>query len=181
MVYKPDPEFCLTLLQCGQILQDSAAEMMKYYSLSDPDPYKFDPGGVLAVHMEAGVSSEEKAIQLISLALHRLGTGLKVIAQIQSVNENESIAYTMNSKAQGYVSKVVDGQPRAPLPLAAYSRQGQGLTWWVQEALMPGTIASNEGTQLLHPWFEARCPLQLQALANASRMSHVQGTEPRDC
>ncbi|KAF9504483.1 hypothetical protein BS47DRAFT_1368753 [Hydnum rufescens UP504] len=37
-VFKPDTEFSLTLLQCGQILQDTAAEIAKHYFVSDPDP-----------------------------------------------------------------------------------------------------------------------------------------------
>ncbi|KAF9511137.1 hypothetical protein BS47DRAFT_1395403 [Hydnum rufescens UP504] len=115
-VFKPDMEFSLTLLQCGQILQDTAAEIAKHYFVSDPDPYKFDPGGVLAVHMEAGVPSEDKVLQLAALGLHWLRTGLKIIAQLQSVNKNESVAYTTNSKAQGYATGVVNDPPRVISP-----------------------------------------------------------------
>jgi hypothetical protein len=49
VVYKPKAEFHLTLLQCGQILEDSAAKITKHYSLTDLDPYKFDPGGILTL------------------------------------------------------------------------------------------------------------------------------------
>ncbi|KAF9504841.1 hypothetical protein BS47DRAFT_1368499 [Hydnum rufescens UP504] len=58
-----------TAADCSQILQDTAAEVAKHYFLSDPDPYKFDPRGVLAVHMGMGVSSEDKVLQLAALAL----------------------------------------------------------------------------------------------------------------
>ncbi|KAF9516609.1 hypothetical protein BS47DRAFT_1360252 [Hydnum rufescens UP504] len=120
-VFKPDMEFSLTLLQCGQILQDTAAKIAKHYFVSDPDPYKFDLGGVLAVHMEAGVPLEDKVLQLAALGLCRLRTGLKIIAQLQSVDESESVAYTTNSKAQGYMTGVVNNPPRVISPLAAYS------------------------------------------------------------
>ncbi|KAF9516605.1 hypothetical protein BS47DRAFT_1390654 [Hydnum rufescens UP504] len=161
-VFKPDTEFCLTLLQCGQILQDTAAEMAKHYFLSDPDPYKFDPGGMLAVHMTA-------------LALRRLRTGLKIIAQLQSVDENESVAYTTNSKAQGYVTGIVNNPPRVASPLAAYSVPERGLLWQSQEIPTPGTLASDEGTQLPRPRFDVRQPrpsvdpLRQQVLANSTR------------
>ncbi|KAF9516247.1 hypothetical protein BS47DRAFT_1390885 [Hydnum rufescens UP504] len=68
-IYKPDVEFRLTLLQCSQILQDSAAEMAKHYFLTVLDPYLFDPGNVLSIHLEAGVASENKVSQLVALAL----------------------------------------------------------------------------------------------------------------
>ncbi|KAF9512224.1 hypothetical protein BS47DRAFT_1394365 [Hydnum rufescens UP504] len=155
-VFKPDMEFSLTLLQCGQILQDTAAEMAKHYFLSDPDPYKFDPGGMLAVHMNAGVSSEDKVLQLATLALRQLCTGLKIIAQLQSVDENESVAYTMNSKAQGYMTGIMNDPPQVASPLAAYSVPERGLLWRNQEIPMPGTLASDEGTQLPHPRFDVR-------------------------
>ncbi|KAF9510392.1 hypothetical protein BS47DRAFT_1396026 [Hydnum rufescens UP504] len=157
-VFKPDTEFSLMLLQCGQILQDTAAEIAKHYFVSDPDPYKFDPGGVLAVHMEAGVPSEDKVLQLAALGLRRLRTGLKIIAQLQSVNKSESVAYTMNSKAQGYATGVVNDPPRVISPLAAYSEREQGLPWWNQEIPTPGTLVSDKGTQLPHPRFDARRP-----------------------
>ncbi|KAF9517093.1 hypothetical protein BS47DRAFT_1359856 [Hydnum rufescens UP504] len=119
-VFKPDTEFCLTLLQCGQILQDTAVEMAKHYFLLDPDPYKFNPGGMLAVHMSAGASSEDKVLQLAALALRQLCTGLKIIAQLQSVDENESVAYTTNSKAQGYMTGIVNDPPQ----LTQYQNKG---------------------------------------------------------
>jgi hypothetical protein len=59
------------LLQCGQILEDIAAKIMKLYFLTDSDPYKFDPGGVLADNIRAGVSSEAIITQLVALALRR--------------------------------------------------------------------------------------------------------------
>ncbi|KAF9503615.1 hypothetical protein BS47DRAFT_1402250 [Hydnum rufescens UP504] len=164
-VFKPDMEFCLTLLQCGQILQDTAAEMAKHYFLSDPDPYKFHPGGMLAVHMSAGVSSEDKVLQLAALALRWLRTRLKIIAQLQSVDENESVAYTTNSKAQGYVTGIVNDPPRVASPLAAYSVPERGLLWRNQEIPMPGTLAN---------------PLRQQVLANSTRMTGIQGSESRD-
>ncbi|KAF9511611.1 hypothetical protein BS47DRAFT_1363741 [Hydnum rufescens UP504] len=120
-VFKPDTEFSLMLLQCGQILQDTAAEITKHYFVSDPDPYKFNPGGVLAVHMEVGVPSEDKVLQLAALGLCWLCTGLKIIAQLQSVDESELVAYTTNSKAQGYATGVVNDPPRVISPLAVYS------------------------------------------------------------
>ncbi|KAF9519955.1 hypothetical protein BS47DRAFT_1357955 [Hydnum rufescens UP504] len=115
MVYKPDVEFHLTLLQC--------------------DPYKFDPGDILAIHLEARVASEDK---------------------IQSVDENKSVAYTMNSRAQGYMAEIVEDLPQVVSPLAAYSGQDNGLAWHNQEVPTLGTLASNEDTQLPHPQFEAR-------------------------
>jgi hypothetical protein len=45
-VYKPNGEFSLTLLQCGQILQDIAAEISKFYLITDLDPYKYDLGRI---------------------------------------------------------------------------------------------------------------------------------------
>jgi hypothetical protein len=42
---------------------------LKFYLITDPDPYKYDPGRILAMHLEAGVSSEAKVTQLIALAL----------------------------------------------------------------------------------------------------------------
>jgi hypothetical protein len=68
-VYKPNGELGLTLLQCGQILQDSMTEISKHYLLTNPDPYNFDPGGVLAIHLVSGVSSEATVSQLIPLGL----------------------------------------------------------------------------------------------------------------
>ncbi|KAF9503751.1 hypothetical protein BS47DRAFT_1369300 [Hydnum rufescens UP504] len=185
-VFKPDTEFCLTLLQCGQILQDTAVEMAKHYFLSDPDPYKFDPGGMLAVHVSAGVSSEDKVLQLAALALCRLHTGLKIIAQLQSVDENESVAYTTNSKAQGYVTGIVNDPPQVTSPLAAYSVPERGLLWRNQEIPTPGTLASDEGTQLPHPQFDIRRPrpsvdpLRQQVLANSTRTTGIRGSESWD-
>jgi hypothetical protein len=72
VVYKPNRELSLTLLQCGQILQDIPTEISKFYLITDPDPYKYDPGGILAMHLEAGISSEAKVAQLIALALWQL-------------------------------------------------------------------------------------------------------------
>jgi hypothetical protein len=69
MVYKPNGEFSPTLLQCRQILQDTSAKLLRHYFLTNSDPYKYDPGGVLAVHLETGVSSEVKVAQLVTLAL----------------------------------------------------------------------------------------------------------------
>ncbi|KAF9503723.1 hypothetical protein BS47DRAFT_1369331 [Hydnum rufescens UP504] len=185
-VFKPDTEFCLTLLQCGQILQDTAAEMAKHYFLLDPDPYKFDLGGMLAVHMSAGVSSEDKVLQLAALALRRLRTGLKIIAQLQSVDENESVAYTTNSKAQGYVTGIVNNPPQVALPLAAYSVPERGLLWRNQEIPTPGTLASDKGTQLPRPRFDVQRPhpsidpLRQQVLVNTTRTTGIQGSESRD-
>ncbi|KAF9513207.1 hypothetical protein BS47DRAFT_1393456 [Hydnum rufescens UP504] len=155
-VYKPNVEFCLTLLQCGHILQDSAAEMAKHYFLTVLDPYLFDPGNVLSIHLEAGVASENKVSQLAALALHRLCSGLKVIAQIQSVDENESVAYTTNSNAQGYATRVLEDTSRTVSPLAAYSVHENELAWHNQEAPTPRTLISDEGTQLPQPRFETR-------------------------
>ncbi|KAF9504207.1 hypothetical protein BS47DRAFT_1368949 [Hydnum rufescens UP504] len=140
----------------NQILQDTAAKVARNYFVSDPDPYKFDPGGVLAVHMEAGVPSEDKVLQLAALGLCQSCTGLKIIAQLQSVDGSESVAYTMNSKAQGYGAGVVNNPPRVISPLAAYSEQEQGLLWWNQEIPTPGTLVSNLGTQLPCPQFDIR-------------------------
>jgi hypothetical protein len=147
-VYKPNWEFSLTLLQCGQILQDVATEILKFYLITDLDPYKYDPGRILAVHLDAGVSSGAKAAQLAALALQRLHTGLKIIAQLQSVNKNESVAYTTNSMAQNNVIDAIKGPPRGTSPLAAYSPQDRGLAWRHLEAQTPGTQVSDEGTQL---------------------------------
>ncbi|KAF9509112.1 hypothetical protein BS47DRAFT_1365509 [Hydnum rufescens UP504] len=115
IVYKPDVEFPLTLLHCGQIVQDAVAEIAKHYFLSNPNPFKFDPGGVLAIHLEAGVPSQECVTQLAALALHHLCTGLKVIAQLQSVDNNELVAYTMSSRAQGLVTHT--NQSMTPMAL----------------------------------------------------------------
>ncbi|KAF9520800.1 hypothetical protein BS47DRAFT_1357197 [Hydnum rufescens UP504] len=128
IIYKPDVGFQLTLLHCGQIVQDAAAEIAKHYFLSNPDPYKFDPGGVLAIHLKAGVPSQERVTQLAALTLHHLHTGLKVIAQLQSIDDNNLF------RSHGYIGLVS------------------------QEVPTPGTLASGEGTQLPRPWFEMRNP-----------------------
>jgi hypothetical protein len=69
VVYNPNGELSLTLLQCRQILQDVTTEILKFYLITDPDPYKYDPGRILAMHLEAGISSEAKVAHLIALAL----------------------------------------------------------------------------------------------------------------
>ncbi|KAF9508815.1 hypothetical protein BS47DRAFT_1397429 [Hydnum rufescens UP504] len=132
--------------------------MLRHYFLSISDPYKFDPGDILAIHLEAGVASEDKVSQLAALGLRQLRTGLKIITQIQSVEENESVAYTTNSRAQGYVAEIVEDLPRVVSPLAAYSGQDNGLAWRNQEVPTPGTLASDEDTQLPRPQFKARQP-----------------------
>ncbi|KAF9506163.1 hypothetical protein BS47DRAFT_1399717 [Hydnum rufescens UP504] len=147
-VYKPDVEFCLTLLQCGQILQDSTAEMAKHYFLTVLDPYLFDPRNILSIHLEAGVTSENKVSQLAALPLHQLHSGLKVIMQIQSVDENKSVAYMTNSNAQGYTTRVLEDTSRTVSPLAVYSVHENELAWHNQEAPTPRTLISDEGTQL---------------------------------
>ncbi|KAF9506941.1 hypothetical protein BS47DRAFT_1399057 [Hydnum rufescens UP504] len=143
-VYKPNVEFHLTLLQCGQILQDFTAEMAKHYFLTVLDPYLFDPGNVLSIPLEAGVASENKVSQLVALALCRLRSGLKVITQIQSVDENESVAYMTNSNAQGYTTRVLEDTSRTVSPLAVYSVHENELAWHNQEAPTPRTLVSDK-------------------------------------
>ncbi|KAF9515289.1 hypothetical protein BS47DRAFT_1391815 [Hydnum rufescens UP504] len=81
-----------------------------------------------------------------------------VVAQIQSIDKNESVAYTTNSNAQGYVTRVLEDTPRTVSPLAAYSGHENELAWRNQEAITPGTLVSDEGTQLPWPRFETRHP-----------------------
>ncbi|KAF9504437.1 hypothetical protein BS47DRAFT_1368789 [Hydnum rufescens UP504] len=139
--------------ECGQILQDTAAEIAKHYFISDPDPYKFDPGGVLAVHMEAGVPSEDKVLQLAALGLHWLCTGLKIIAQLQSVDESELVAYTTNSKAQGYATGVVNNPPRVISLLAHPGKEEHEIrTLWsiVLLVINPSSGPYNGTAKCLH-------------------------------
>ncbi|KAF9504274.1 hypothetical protein BS47DRAFT_1368912 [Hydnum rufescens UP504] len=114
--------------------------MAKHYFLTVLDPYQFDPSNVLSIHLEAGVASENKVSQLSALALCRLCSGLKVIAQIQSIDKSESVAYTTNSNAQGYVVQVLEDTPRTISLLATYSGHKNELAWCNQEAITPGTL-----------------------------------------
>jgi hypothetical protein len=54
---------------------------------------------------------------------------VKVIAQIQSTEEDESVAYTTNSKAQEIAKYLVGAPSRVALPLGTYSGLHEGLTW----------------------------------------------------
>ncbi|KAF9510391.1 hypothetical protein BS47DRAFT_1364590 [Hydnum rufescens UP504] len=156
---------------------DTAAEMAKHYFLSDPDPYKFDPGGMLAVHMSMGVSSEDKVLQLAALALHWLHTGLKIIAQLQSVDKHESVAYTTNSKAQGYMTGIVNDPPPGCLATSSLLSTGtRGLLWQNQEIPTPGTLASDKVTQLPHPQFNTQQP---HPLVDPLQQQVFEGLNPR--
>ncbi|KAF9503428.1 hypothetical protein BS47DRAFT_1402405 [Hydnum rufescens UP504] len=137
-VFKPDTEFSLTLLQ----------------------PYKFDPGGVLAVHMEAGVPSEDKVLQLAALGLRRLRTGLKIIAQLQSVDENESVAYTTNSKAQGATVaepgdsdtwNLVDPLRQQTAVNAPKTPNPQGIRHWEHRSVLPSRAMDPSSAQHIRP------------------------------
>lgn len=177
-LYKPSTDFCLALLQCGTIVQDSAAEIARYHGVPVSEPYVFDPGDSFAVHMEAGLSSENQVAQLVALALRRLRTGIRIISQVQQSSDATSIAYTTNSRVQTDVRNVIARAPDSPS--AKYTTAQAELNWRGAEMPTPQTRLSSEGTQIPRPRFNVNRPRPSVDPVRAQELApHVTPREPR--
>jgi hypothetical protein len=74
------------------------------------------------------------------------------------MEEDESVAYTTNSKAQEIVKDLVGALSRVALPLATYSGPHEGLMWHNMEAPTPQLAVSHEDDPVPRPRFELKKP-----------------------